>query len=163
MYAFFFLPGRGIPNRAKDHDLYGGVHIEKYLPACLESVAAQTFRDFELIAVDDGSTDRSWEILTEFAKTHPFLRVIRQENQGLSAVRNRMIPLARGNTCVSSTGMTACSPIIWKNYTGSRAYRRGYYLLWILLLVPQIRTAVFTSVPPARRPVRSRCAASAPA
>ena len=71
-------------------------NIEKYLPACLESVAAQTFRDFELIAVDDGSTDRSWEILTEFAKTHPFLRVIRQENQGLSAVRNRMIPLARG-------------------------------------------------------------------
>ncbi len=71
-------------------------NVERFLPACLDSLAAQTFRDFEAIAVDDGSTDRCGEILQEYAGRLPFLRVIHQENAGMSAARNTGMLAARG-------------------------------------------------------------------
>lgn len=71
-------------------------NVEHYLPKCLESIAAQTLKGFEVILVDDGSTDRSLEILRAFARRFPDTHVIHQENGGVSNARNIGIQAARG-------------------------------------------------------------------
>ena len=55
---------------------------EPYLHACVESILAQSFRDFELILVDDGSRDRGGEILDGYAARDGRIKVIHQENSG---------------------------------------------------------------------------------
>ncbi len=70
--------------------------VEKYLPACIDSILNQTFTDFELILVDDGSPDRCPEICDETAKRDARVRVIHQANAGLSAARNAGIEVAHG-------------------------------------------------------------------
>jgi len=68
---------------------------ETYVEASIESVLAQSFRDFELLILDDGSTDRTPEILDEVRDSR--VRVVRNEtNQGIPAARNRGLELARG-------------------------------------------------------------------
>ena len=71
-------------------------NVEKYLQDCLDSILNQTFSDFELILVDDGSTDRSGEICDEAQKNDSRVRVIHQSNGGLSRARNAGTKLARG-------------------------------------------------------------------
>ena len=70
--------------------------VEKYLPACIDSILNQTFTDFELILVDDGSPDRCPEICEEVARRDARVRVIHQANAGLSAARNAGIEAAHG-------------------------------------------------------------------
>lgn len=70
--------------------------VEKYLPACIDSILNQTFTDFELILVDDGSPDRCPEICDKTAKRDARVRAIHQANQGLSAARNAGIEAAHG-------------------------------------------------------------------
>ncbi|MDO4493648.1 MAG: glycosyltransferase [Clostridia bacterium] len=70
--------------------------VEQWLPACLDSLLAQTYRNLELICVDDGSPDRSGAILDDYAKKDPRIRVIHRENGGLSAARNSGLAVARG-------------------------------------------------------------------
>ncbi|MFE9097685.1 CDP-glycerol glycerophosphotransferase family protein [Streptomyces sp. NPDC007264] len=62
--------------------------VERYLPACLDSLAAQTFQDFEVLMVDDGSPDGSAAIAETYAARDPRFRLIRKENGGLGAARN---------------------------------------------------------------------------
>ena len=62
--------------------------VEKYIHRCIDSILAQTFADFELILVDDGSPDNCPAICDEYAKKDNRVRVIHQENKGLSAARN---------------------------------------------------------------------------
>ena len=66
-------------------------NTEKYLKRCLDSVFAQSYKDFEVICVDDGSTDGSSEILGRYN-----LKVITQENQGQGIARNRALDIAQG-------------------------------------------------------------------
>jgi glycosyltransferase involved in cell wall biosynthesis len=68
----------------------------KYLRPALESVAAQTFADFECICVDDGSTDSSADVVREFAAKDLRFVLIEQENSGVSAARNAGLDAARG-------------------------------------------------------------------
>lgn len=68
----------------------------KYLRACLDSVLAQTMRDFELIVVDDGSTDASLAIAQSVSAEDARMRVLHQENAGVSAARNLGLAHARG-------------------------------------------------------------------
>ena len=71
---------------------------EKYLEDCIESVLAQSVRDFELLIVDDGSRDRTVEIARGYALRDPRVRVVRNErNLGLAANWNRCATLARGD------------------------------------------------------------------
>lgn len=63
-------------------------NVEKYLSHCIESILSQTFTDFELLLVDDGSTDKSGEICDEYAKTDARIKVFHTENRGVSAARN---------------------------------------------------------------------------
>lgn len=69
---------------------------EKYLPYCIDSILAQTFTNFELILVDDGSSDGCPEICDEYAKKDDRVRVIHQSNAGVSAARNTGLDVARG-------------------------------------------------------------------
>ena len=71
-------------------------NCEDFLRRCLDSVFDQTMQDFEVIAVNDGSTDSSLDILCEYEAAHRNLRVIDQANAGQGAARNRAIDLARG-------------------------------------------------------------------
>lgn len=63
---------------------------------CIDSLLAQTETDYEIIAVDDGSTDSTPEILDEIAEKHNKIRIIHQSNQGVSAARNKGIQNANG-------------------------------------------------------------------
>lgn len=73
-------------------------NAEQWLPETLASVARQTNRDWELIAVDDGSTDDSAAVLRAFANQHPgHVTVLSQPHQGRSSARNTGIELARGD------------------------------------------------------------------
>ncbi|WP_300699450.1 glycosyltransferase [Bacteroides sp.] len=62
--------------------------VEKYLPQCIDSILAQTFTNFELLLVDDGSPDRCGDICEEYARRDERIRVFHQENAGLSCARN---------------------------------------------------------------------------
>ena len=71
--------------------------VEDYLPTCLDSVLLPGREDYEIIAVDDGSPDRSGQIAEDYAARYPALvRVIHQENGGLGAARNTGIEAAKG-------------------------------------------------------------------
>ena len=71
-------------------------NVEKYLARCLDSVLCQSFDDFEILAVDDGSPDNSIDILNEYAAKDSRIRIIRKENCGVSAARNTIITFAKG-------------------------------------------------------------------
>lgn len=71
-------------------------NVERYLERCLDSVLGQTMHDFEVICVDDGSTDQSGRVLEEYAKRDSRVRVLSQENAGLSIARNNGLKTARG-------------------------------------------------------------------
>ncbi len=77
-------------------------NVEAYLSRCLESIAAQTFRDFECILVDDGSTDSSPALCDEWAQRDPRFRVLHQKNGGISAARNSGMDAAQGQYLVFS-------------------------------------------------------------
>lgn len=71
-------------------------NVELYLPRCIDSILAQTFTDFELILIDDGSPDRCGEIMEEYAKRDSRIITIHQENKGVSAARNAGLSIAQG-------------------------------------------------------------------
>lgn len=71
-------------------------NVEKYLQECVESVLNQSFRDFEIILVDDGSTDQSGSICDTYQEKHTNVKVVHQANKGVSAARNAGIRLASG-------------------------------------------------------------------
>ena len=71
-------------------------NVEKYLKRCLESILVQSWNDYEIILVDDGSTDSSAQICDLYAEKYEMIRVIHKENKGLSDTRNRGIEEASG-------------------------------------------------------------------
>ena len=72
-------------------------NAEKYLERCIESILSQTYSDFEVILVDDGSTDASLEIAKRYEESSTKVQVFHQENQGSSAARNLGIKNATGD------------------------------------------------------------------
>lgn len=68
-------------------------NVEEYLSECLESVVSQTLRDIEIICINDGSSDRSLEILQAFAKKDARIKVVNQQNKGVAAARNAGLKL----------------------------------------------------------------------
>ncbi len=72
-------------------------NVSKYLDQCIGSLLKQSYKDQEIILVNDGSTDKSFLICEEYRKKDPRIRLISQENAGLSAARNRGIEAAGGD------------------------------------------------------------------
>ena len=71
-------------------------NVEEYLPRCIASICGQTYRDLQIILVDDGSTDGSPQICRRFAENDPRILYIRIPNSGASAARNCGLELAEG-------------------------------------------------------------------
>lgn len=72
-------------------------NVADYLPKCLDSVLLQTYRNLEVIAVNDGSTDNCLQILKDYAKRDKRIKIINQKNQGVSAARNAGLDVATGD------------------------------------------------------------------
>ena len=72
-------------------------NAETTIARCLDSVLAQTMQDFEIVVIDDGSTDGTAAILAGYAAKDARIQVIHQENRGLASARNRAIRESRGN------------------------------------------------------------------
>lgn len=75
-------------------------NTEAYLPACLDSILSQSFSDFEVLLVDDGSTDGRGALYDEIAAKDPRVFVLHQNNCGVCSARNRGIDKARGEYLV---------------------------------------------------------------
>ena len=71
-------------------------NVEKYLNRCLESILIQGWKNYDIILVDDGSTDRSPQICDDYVKAYDFISVIHKENGGLSDARNTGLSQAKG-------------------------------------------------------------------
>ena len=124
-------------------------NTSKYLCECVDSILSQTFRDFEILLLDDGSTDNSGEICDRYAAENECVRVIHKENEGLMMTRRRGFREAKGDffICVDSDdklydssafqkihdmiNKTACDMVIY-NYIygegGGRAQRKSNLL-----------------------------------
>lgn len=71
-------------------------NVESYLPVCIDSILRQTFSDYEIILVDDGSTDKSPELCDQYAAEYQNIQACHQKNQGQAAARNYGISFASG-------------------------------------------------------------------
>lgn len=72
-------------------------NVEAYLTECAESILSQTYNDYELILVNDGSKDSSLSICEEYAKKYSSIKVVNQPNAGLSMARNNGLSVAQGD------------------------------------------------------------------
>ena len=104
-------------------------NVDMFLRKALQSVADQTFQNYEAIIVDDGSTDRCPEIIAKYVRKYSNFKSVRQENAGLSAARNTGLRLAQGefptretsasrppegNLSLLWTATTIISPPFWR-------------------------------------------------
>ncbi len=91
-------------------------NVEKYLQQCIDSVLAQTFTDYEVILVDDGSPDACPQICDNYVQQDHRVMVIHQKNAGLSCARNSGINIARGEyvICIDSDDYLSDDDILLK-------------------------------------------------
>ena len=71
-------------------------NMEKYLRPCLDSICEQTLINIEILCINDGATDDSFKILTDYAKKDSRISIINQKNSGVAAARNHGIEVAQG-------------------------------------------------------------------
>ena len=69
----------------------------EYLKRCLDSIVCQPFEDYEVIVVDDGSTDDTGKVLDEYAKRYSRIKAVHKENGGVSTARNAGLDKAQGD------------------------------------------------------------------
>ena len=103
---------------------------EKYLPRCLDSLAAQTFADWECILVDDGSPDGSGAICDRYAQADPRFVVIHQKNQGGSAARNNGVDRARGEYLAFLDNDDAYSPFLLESVLAAQQRQPEDLIVW---------------------------------
>lgn len=85
-------------------------NVEPYLPECLDSVVGQTYRNLEIILVDDGSTDQSGAICDAYAAKDDRIRVIHQKNAGVAAARTAGLRAVTGNYIAWVDSDDVCAP-----------------------------------------------------
>lgn len=76
-------------------------NTSKYLKKCLESISTQSLKDIEIIVVNDGSTDKSLEIIKEFKEKDNRIIIINKKNGGLTSARNAALEVAQGKYCLN--------------------------------------------------------------
>lgn len=75
-------------------------NVEEYIGQCLESILNQTYKDFEVVIVDDGSNDRTVEIIEQYQNKNSNISLLRQKNSGQSIARNKGLSVAKGEYIV---------------------------------------------------------------
>ena len=90
--------------------------VGKYLSKCLDSLLAQTWRNLEIIVVDDGSPDGSWDIMQDYAARDSRVRIFRKKNGGVSAARNFGMDAAEGEYLGFVDPDDWCRPTIWNGW-----------------------------------------------
>lgn len=96
-------------------------NVEKVLSRCIESILSQTFSNFELILIDDGSTDKSGEICDEYKKKDERIKVVHQKNQGVSKARNVGLDISKGKYIVFVDSDDYVDNIYLESFNGSKA------------------------------------------
>lgn len=100
-------------------------NIENYLGRCLDSVINQTYKDLEIILVNDGSTDNSLEICESYAKEDSRIKIINKNNGGLSSARNVGLDACKGDyvTFIDSDDWVSLDyiEILYKNIIDNNA------------------------------------------
>ena len=126
---------RGCENLALLSIIIPVYNVEKYLSRCIDSVLAQSIKDYEIILVDDGSTDRSGEICDQYARRDGSISVIHKQNGGLASARNAGILTASGkwvafvdsDDWITPSFVEECSRIV-KKYSVCDAISFGYFI-----------------------------------
>ena len=95
-------------------------NLESYILKCLSTIIAQDFGDYEVILVDDGSTDRSTELCMQFAADYPRIKYFRKNNGGASSARNFGLEKAKGNYIIFMDG----DDFLEGTYSFSELYRK---------------------------------------
>ena len=91
-------------------------NAENTIPRCIESILNQEYSDFELLLVNDGSTDGSGAVCDAYAARDARVRVIHKENTGVSDTRNTALDQARGTYLqflTATTGSPPTPPVLW--------------------------------------------------
>ena len=111
-------------------------NVEDYLERCLDSVIGQIFSDLEILCVDDGSTDRSGEILDRYAEQDKRLRVIHKENSGYGSSMNLALSLSSGTYIGIVESDDYIEPDMYEKMYEAITYNRldfvktDYYQMW---------------------------------
>ena len=87
---------------------------EKYIDRCLDSILNQTYKDLEIVLVNDGSNDQSLKILENYALRDTRIKVVNQENKGVAAARNTV--LITFSTWIRMTGLKITWSSVWWNF-----------------------------------------------
>ncbi|MBQ4613061.1 MAG: glycosyltransferase family 2 protein [Clostridia bacterium] len=98
-------------------------NVEKYIKACLDSCLNQDFTDYEIVCVNDGSTDNTASILDEYSEKYPCIKTVHKENGGVSSARNVGMQVAKGewlwfvdsDDCISPNCLAALYNIVKTN------------------------------------------------
>lgn len=114
-------------------------NVEKFLRKCLTSLVKQTFQDREIIAVNDGSTDHSLDILREFEQKYDFITVIDQKNRGMSKARNRGLSPPAGIYLFYRQRRLRCAQLLGAFVQRLCGERRTNFLLLLLLSLSKLR------------------------
>lgn len=108
-------------------------NVEKYIARCVDSILAQTFTDFELILVDDGSSDCSGELCDRYSLEDNRITVVHTKNKGVSAARNKGIELSRGDWVTFIDSDDYVLPEYLRSlYLNSKKYRSDFVMTGII-------------------------------
>lgn len=143
-------------------------NTQDYITRCLESVLNNTYRNLEVICVDDGSTDDSLKLLMEMAEKDPRVQCISQKNAGPSAARNRALDTATGDFIAFVDSDDWVSPFYFEKLLKAQAAcdahviccghtKTGHYSNPIEQVEPEQKAAVPVTVPEALENVTIRC------
>lgn len=72
-------------------------NVEKYLPKCLDTIIGQTYSNLQIVLIDDGSKDGTWEIMQEYAAKDSRIEVYHQDNKGVATTRNNLLDKVKGD------------------------------------------------------------------
>jgi len=114
-------------------------NIEDYICHCLDSIIKQTYQPFEIILVDDGSTDKSGKICDEYSKNNFLIRVIHKKNAGLSVARNTGIKESKGDYIYFIDGDDWIEPFSIESFVNILSkYGKCDYIHWRMKIVSHI-------------------------
>lgn len=72
-------------------------NVEKYIPKCLDTIIGQTYSNLQIVLIDDGSKDGTWEIMQEYATKDSRIEVYHQDNKGVATTRNNLLDKVKGD------------------------------------------------------------------